>query len=347
MASRVDGQIWIDRNSPYKLKYHFKGKTYVVENSATFKLNVTNDTTFENLEVGNTYIYAGTLLALDGEASDSKIKVRPAKFPGDIPNILGVALNNIKKLDKISTTEAIISKSGYLLIDAPSKVFEEATDNSLAIPEDIESTSLVGSPIYWFIGKTNIEGDAFKYKYEETDRGKLTMHLPVGSFENRKTKASLNIGYTGLPRVGVITGFSSSNGTTIDSLELYLNFSNFSSSINWTWPAIHNGTDPLIDGKIEDTVEGKKQISKDIKIRHGLFADVDNSSNVKAFCDIIALKEHEDETTGEEENIQIIAPIINTTKGEDRLTQITISSPEALFYRISGRVDYKFDEGNN
>lgn len=339
---RVEGQIWIDKNLPNKLKYHTGGKDYVVETSSSYPTSL--DAT--GLKVGQTVLPAGLLVKLDKTAG-----VARASFPDDLENVLGVLTTDIKLQASGNTSSAIVSRSGYLTIDEPWQVFKEFEAlNSTSLDNDYQNklpssyTTMIGKPVYWYIGSTTEKA----YTSPATNEaGKLTFSTPT-KFEwiddAGTGKTSLNVAYDNLPQVGTFVGIEEGK------IYLHLNFSKFDSTIEWTWPGVHEGNNSKC-GFIETTqTKNAQDGSKEIFIRHGLFADSDNKHNVRSFCDIVALKEHESENKEEEtikEEYLVQAPVINKTTGSDRYTKIIISSPETLYYRVSGRISYKFDRGGN
>jgi hypothetical protein len=340
MSNRVEGQIWIDRNSPYRLKYHINEKDYVVEISSSYSLD--SSAISSDAADGDILLPAGLLVKLD-----SNNGIEAASFPDDLESVLGVITQDVRKLSSTTATEVVVGRNGYLTIDEPWDVFVEleGTDansfvEKLPIPDSIKSN--YGLPIYWYIGKSGNAGGKMTYTSSEGSEGKLTFNTPVGFRWEKGMDPSLNVAYDNLPQIGTLVGIE--NG----KMYIHLNFSKFDSTIEWTWPGVHSsGNDPGDCGRIGPTLTEDKteQTFEEIKIRHGLFAD--SSSNyhkVRSFCDIVALKDHEADGTNPDEYL-IQAPTRNITTGNDRYTEITISSLEALYYRISGRINYKFDKG--
>ena len=341
MSTRVEGQIWIDKNSPNRLKYHINKQDYVVEVSSSYTLSSSGITT--DAEVGSTLLPAGMLVKLD-----NKVGIKAASFPDDLENVLGVVTQDVKKLSATSATEIVVGRSGYLTIDEPWNVFVEfeGTDvNSFTkkLPINTSVEANYGLPIYWYIGKSEkvvVENkEIYAYVSSKGSEGKLTFNTPVGFKWDKSMDSSLNVAYDNLPQIGTLVKIEEGK------MYIHLNFSKFDSTIEWTWPGVHDSSNNPGDcGKIGPTLtEDKTGLTpQEIKIRHGLFAD--SSSNyhkVRSFCDIVALDEHEPKNENE---YLVQAPVKNITTEEDRYTEITISSPETLYYRISGRINYKFDK---
>ncbi len=338
MSSRVEGQIWIDKNSPYRLKYHINEKDYVVETSSSYSLDSSVISSSETA-VGDTLFPAGLLVKLD-----SNNGIEKASFPDDLESVLGVVTQDVKKLSNTTATEVVVGRSGYLTIDEPWNVFVEfaGTDvnsftKKLPISDSVKSN--YGLPIYWYIGKSESVSGGMIYTYtsSEGSEGKLTFNTPSGFAWKEGMDPSLNVSYDNLPQIGTLVGIEN------EKMYIHLNFSKFDSTIEWTWPGVHHSDGDC--GEIGPTLteDETKQTSEKIIIRHGLFAN--SSSNyhkVRSFCDIVALDKHEPDNDNE---YLVQAPVKNKTTGDDRYTEITISSPETLYYRISGRINYKFDKG--
>ena len=345
MSKRVEGQIWIDKNLPYKLKYRTNNEDFVVETASSYKFQ-SNPTLYSSYDIGDTFLPAGLLVKLNSSG-----EVERAIFPDDLETVIGILSTNVKKISENEVSSAIVSRNGYLTIDEPWKVFKEfealsesSTDsdykNALPGTSSTQSvsdkyTTIIGKPVYWYIGKTT---DTSYTPATSDEAGKLTFSTPVGFVWDGKT-ASLNVAYDNLPQVGTLVKIE--NG----KVYLHLNFSKFDSTIEWTWPGVHysNGDCGKIGPTLTENGDVREQASEKIIICHGLFAN--SSSNyhkVRSFCDIVALDKHEPDNENE---YLVQAPVKNKITGNDRYTEITISSPETLYYRISGRINYKFDKG--
>lgn len=348
VKNRVDGLLWIDRNLPYKLKYHLDEIDYVVETSAVYELN---SSLMEEYAVGAIVLPAGTLVKLSNNGGS----ITKASFPDDLEEVLGILTTDIKKLSDTKCSDAIVSRSGYLTITQPCRVFKEFKELTTLTEENFPWVKLgekisagYGSPVYWFIG----ESDKTSYTDPTGYLGMLTFNTPsgykgIGSIVPEDI--SLNIGYSNLPQVGNLVKVDIAN----QKIEVHLNFSRFDSTLEWVWPGVHNSSNDCgkLNPSIEDNKEKarKEQTSESILLKHGLFAEDSEKHNIRSFCDIVALSSHEKEgSIGEEPEEYIVhAPVKNILTGDNRGTHITISSPENLWYRVSGRVNYKFDKGEN
>ena len=140
MSTRTEGLIWIDRNSPYRLKYHTRGEDYTVEVATNY--DVTSDNTAKKIS-------AGQVLTLKSE--NGKVIATHAKFPKDLDAIAGVALQS--QLNGKVT----IGNSGYIVLNADQigKSFVSGDEDEIIAAG---ATAYIGAPVYWFIGRTKSGG---------------------------------------------------------------------------------------------------------------------------------------------------------------------------------------------
>ena len=368
---RVDGQIWIDKNSPNRLKYHINKQDYIVEVSSNYKYS--DESIPETTPEGNVELASGTLVKLN-----DKGLIEPAKFPDDLENILGVLMNNVKVTkndegDRIRT-DAIVSRSGYLTIDYMNidssltnspyahSFFDEnenEDENDLKCKNGEPAHFKKGSPVYWFIGRYKKEGDIFtfinpKYKNEQSKyarAGKLTFATPVGYSSDPIEDPSLNVGYNNLPQIGTVANYEIEDGK-ITKVMVHVNFSKFDSSLEWTWPRKH-----VLDSIQKNTsygfdkpnIKDNEQQDSILTIRHGLLQQPDNNAKPKCLCEILASEEHEGEHKYDE--YRVTASISQNTSENsegknvsENNTNITVSTYKPMFYRVFGTVSYAFDE---
>lgn len=313
MPNRIEGQIWIDKNSPYNLKYHASGTDYTVQVANSYHSLVAP-------------IYSGTVVKFAAEDN-----IEPAEFPDDIDNILGIVVNTIN-----SANEPIsITQTGYLVLDkeALNNVFFEG-DLDLSF-NGFNATSGIGAPVYWFIGR---QLEDYTYVDSNINKGKLTLATPTGMKWNISNVLdnSMNVSYDNLPQIGTIANYSVEDNK-ITEMNIHLNLSSFDSSLEWSWPYIQTNDD-ITKGKIEGvtTREGT-----DLIIRHGLFADYRVQAQQLSDVEVFAGDSPSDQ------KYTINTSYINTTTGQDRKTSIKINTPETLFYKVSGNIRYKFNEQHN
>jgi hypothetical protein len=352
--SRVDGQIWIDKNQPYRLKYHVAEEDYSVETAVNYEIPFNSAPLVADK---NLYAAAGRVVKLSG-----KNTIADASFPADIENVLGVLEANItgsyNEDNKLELAGATVSRNSHVIIDHPELVFVNLGDefNDLDISKNgwKNLTAGIGAPVYWFIGRTVLENGEYKH-YDSSKTGpngtslagKLTLATPSGFKWNVNDidDNSLNVGYDNLPTVGTVVNYQVSNNI-ITQIEIHLNFAKFDSSLEWSWPYLHKTHSPEKDGdcgKISPTIKDQSQSTVSFDIHHGLFADTDTSGKLKVrnYCDILAT----DDPTSSNEYI-VATGITNTYTGTNRKTTLNISTPDSLYYRISGRVNYEFDKNH-
>lgn len=338
---RVDGQIWIDKTAPYRLKYHINGVDYVVQVAASYTL--ITDANEDALPTGTVVKY-----------STEQNAVEPAVFPEDINRVLGVMLNS---LTNSNSDEIAVTQSGYLIIDADeiANAFPYEGDLNVQTNGWLDEDGGVGAPVYWFIGAL-AEDCTYTDSDEEVSgkhpyRGRLTFRTPSGYKYNRKAfeeedtslypapyDDSFNVGYDNLPIIGTVVSYDLS-GDEITSVYINVNFSTFDSSLEWTWPGLHYssgshecGTAPVTSGDTQ----------RDLTIRHGLFADTPNNMQVANNLNIIA---NDDGESGSKYVIQTAHQ--DYYDDSDRRTVVELNTPEELYYRITGEVRYSFDRNHS
>ena len=232
--NRTNGMIWIDKDSPYRLKYHIHDEDYTVETSVTYKCPVTEG---KSLSVG-------TVVKLtEGD------NIASALFPVDLSNVLGIILATEEGVDQVPVS---VGKIGSIIIPKAdlSKVFvaRDLSENGF----NSQFSPIIGAPVYWDCGFTN------GTTYTAPLAGKLTIQTPSGFKYHQKTwnNDNTNIGYNNLPQVGNVVNI------TAESIEIHLNFSTFDSTIEWFWPAIGVNA-----GKFSAAAENQT-----FSMYHGLFA---------------------------------------------------------------------------
>lgn len=305
--NRTNGMIWIDKDSPYRLKYHIHDEDYTVETSVTYKCAVTDG---ESLPVG-------TIVKLIGGD-----KIAKAIFPVDLANVLGVILATEEAAAGASEVPVSVGKLGSIIIPKTNlaDVFVSRDCNTLteACETPAFATALLGLPVYWDCGYT--DGTA----YTAPTAGKLTIQTPSGFKYHQKTWSNdnTNIGYNNLPQVGNVINI------TAESIEIHLNFSTFDSTIEWFWPAIGAAA-----GKFS-AAAGNQTFS----MYHGLFAPTvieGVRTTVKCPCKMTAQINNDD--------LDIMAHFNHNLANS--YTTVTYSIPEDLTHvYISGEVIYGFNK---
>lgn len=317
MSTRIEGQIWIDKNSPYRLKYHTRGVDYEVEVSQVYDADSTE---YDNL-------YAGMVVALDENGT-----IRRAVFPDDIERVIGVIGQKNDSLKKVA-----ISKMNKLVLTA------EDIANTFIDIEDVTLSEIKGAPIYWFIGRQKkLSDETYTYTDSSDCKGKLTFCTPSG-YQWKQIAIEedcFNIGYDNLPAIGTV-GDITYSGNTITSLVINTNFTGFDKTIGWSYPYTDNAD--LTRGVL---IPNASNVA-DVDICHGLFP---NSTTVKArcFCDVIAMPNGASDDT--EYQVSAIVDNFYSTKEQEsasevRHTHIEVHTPDTYRYNIKGTVVYKFQKG--
>lgn len=327
---RIDGQIWVDKNAPNRLKYHIDGQDYTVEVSSNYDYDTTGIA--ENVPQGTRIASAGTLVKLD----ESGV-IQPASFPMDLENVLGVITNNIlvetpgelTSSKKPILTKASISREGYVIVDAEGLESVFYDEDEYALENNIPKHFKKGAPVYWFIGRQTASG----YVSPLNSKGKLTFATPVSYMDS--TDASYNVGYNNLPIIGNVISWEIEK-SKVSKILIHLNFSRFDSSLEWVWPGKHADEKEKIEGySVNDTKDESKNDFRRLLIKHGLFVADSSIPSPKCFCEILASDEHDSEEYRVEVGV--------AQKIAESSTTITVSSPKAMYYRISGVVTYAFD----
>ena len=346
---RIDGQIWIDREAPYRLKYHINGVDYTVLVAADYEVP-------EGPDGQPLFTILQGMVVKDSDKGPAMIE--PASFPEDIDRVLGIALNssNYEFLpDNADAKHIAVAQTGYIVLDKPEDVSGvSALASDIAVSQDGGGNGWggtgkeadppgIGAPVYWYIGHIEkISDDEYKYHDSSDQAGKITFITPSG-YKYPETKItddeSLNVGYDNLHRIGTVVDYTQEEGgTKITSLVINVNFAAFDSTLEWIWPGEHFDEKC---GLITPEYSNNKYIGSQI-IRHGLFVDQPDRLQVINYTDIVA-----DDMADSGSIYEIKTSVKNITSGDDRNTTVTVNTPEKMHYRISGTVHYNFDRGHN
>lgn len=310
MATRREGQIWIDKNNTHRLKYHIGGITYEIATSQTFSAN------------SQPGVKKGQLVASSGG------ELTAAVWPDDAEKVLGVVtgteIENSKYVTSVASGERIIltaKEMGGCFVDGA------------ALPSTEWATSDkkgIGCPVYWFIG---LSKSVNEYIDSSDRQGMLTFKTPSG-FKYGVTivdDEKFNISYDNLPIVGHVVDYKYS-GKVFTELIIDLQVSTYTPTVTWNYPGIHYGSHEC--GKLGNGLH---------KFYHGLFAD--NAKNNICICDLTARAiPVRNDYPADAEEYTVVIPYKNIMKAaNDRYTEISISSAETLRYRITGTVHYNID----
>ena len=320
MATRREGQIWIDKNNTHRLKYHIGGVTYETATSQTFSAN------------SQPNVKKGQLVASSGG------ELTAAVWPDDAEKVLGVVtgteLENSKYVTSVTSGERIIltaeEMNGCFVDRAALPSTEWATSDKKGI----------GCPVYWFIGLSKSDNEYIDSS-DSDRRGMLTFKTPSGFKYGVTTVDSeqFNISYDNLPIVGHVVDYKYSedpSAPTFTELIIDLQVSTYTPTVTWNYPGIHGSADGHKCGTLD---KGSH------KFYHGLFAD--NAKNNICICNltiraISAEKTYPEGTDAEE--YTIVAPYRNVIKDDsNRYTEVSFNTEEKLRYRITGTVHYNID----
>ena len=316
MATRREGQIWIDKNNTHRLKYHIDGVTYEINTSQTFSAN------------NQPRVKKGQLVASSGG------ELTAAVWPDDAEKVLGVVTGTELENSKYVTS---ITSSGRIILTA--EEMNECFVDKTALPSTEWATADkkgIGCPVYWFIGLSKSTSEYIDST--DTDKkGMLTFKTPSG-FKYGVTTVDdekFNISYDNLPIVGHVVDYSYS-GNAFTELVIDLQVSSYTPTVTWNYPGIHGSADGHKCGTLE---RGNH------KFYHGLFAD--NAKNNICICNLAIRAISADKTYPEgtdAEEYTIVAPYKNVIKDDNnRYTEVSFSTEENLRYRITGTVHYNID----
>lgn len=317
--ARVEGQMWIDRVSPNKLKYFVNDMEYEVEVTPSFQ------------------VPSGSSVSKGCVACLRSGKLYPAQFPVDMTNVVGVVGNFFKSTENnVEVTYAHIIRNGILILKDTEV---QAVMDTIEVPEGMNTVNLVGAPVYWFIGKWTKNGtDNFTYTDPKDKIGKLTLYTPAGfqwQQTNLNAESSLNIGYDYLPTIGTVKKVELS-GRTITKLVIDVNFTGIEESFGWTWPHYH-----FIGNKGADTISPNNKNIATITIRHGLFPRKDMDAQPSCVCNVLIKSEDDKEYNA-------TVSIDNSLKeGSTYDTKLEMSTPDTYKYLVHGTIAYRLDKGHN
>lgn len=232
---------------------------------------------------------------------------------------------------------------GCLTISTPSGVkWKETVSSDDSLNVGYDNLPIVGNIMSYNFGKRYSVYDVPDSEYDSIINGDY--YIRDGNQEYKSVNGgTFNIG---------TTYYTSTNG--FSSLKIYLNINKFDSSLEWNWPYLCKSKDGSRHecGKLTPTsndADGK--MTAELTIRHGLFPNNDGDSNshgplvARNFCDIIAV-DNEDNEYVVNAGIENFYGTDDETDSDDksRRTEIYLSTPDTYRYRISGRVNYKFDK---
>ena len=316
--ARVEGQMWIDSASPNKLKYYVNKMEYEVEGTPSFPLD--SDTT-KNPKKGQMVCVKGG-------------KLYPSQFPDNITNTVGVMGTTFKVKDD---NYANVVRSGILSLNEAELT---ETFDTLDVPSGVDDTSLIGAPVYWFIGRWNKTSSTYTYTDPSTKIGKLSLYTPSG-FQWGVTSVaepSFNIGYDYLPTIGTVKKVVIKN-SKLKSMDIDVNFTGIEESFGWTWPHFHFGDEDKISPDTNNKVE--------ITVRHGLFPETEISegrhkAKPSCVCQTIITDDEDIEY-----NANVSIQNYGVSNGDKFDTKLEMITPDTYRYLVHGSISYRLDKGHN
>ena len=317
--ARVEGQMWIDKASPNKLKYYVNKMEYEVEVTPSFPLD-SSDTT-KNPKKGQMVCVKGG-------------KLYPSQFPDNITNTVGVMGTTFEVKEGLTTVNyANVVRSGILSLNEAE--LTEAFD-TLDLPSTVDSSNLVGAPVYWFIGRWE---NTLSYIDPSTKVGKLSLYTPSG-FQWGITSVSdnsFNVGYDYLPTIGTVKNVTIV-ANKLKSMVIDLNFTGIEESFGWTWPHFHFGDKDKLIPDSNNKVE--------IIVRHGLFPNTEVSEGVhkakpSCVCQMIITDD-----TGTEYNANVSIKNYGQDSNPKFDTKLEMLTPDTYRYLVHGSISYRLDKGH-
>lgn len=326
---RKSGELWISKSTPHTLKYYGSDTEYWVQSAITH-------TCVSAVKKGN-------VLVLDNINSSSG-GVRPAVFPEDLNDIVGIAINDADvwgqvrvinygyiQLERSELENLFVTKSditvGSKLGDTTyySSFGNMTSDGGAGNGWDTVSYDGTGAPIYWFSGRVLKTGvDTFSMIDGSTYPGKWSLATPSGyKYPNQEIdwhEDSLGVHYKGLPSIGNVVEYTM-DGTDISSMIIHVNFTKFEKITRFEYP--HIGL--FSYDKVNDPM--------DIIIRHGLFSP---GSSLLPYTNVEILGSSDTNIEGEIIKVQ---PGFSSIKNTSTTT-VTIESDTNFYGKVIGDVSY-------
>lgn len=165
---KLEGQIWIEKQAPYKLKYHTNGKDFAIDTVEEYKLAAEPEKT----------PVVGDLVKINTSGSLEK-----ASFPDDLRNVIGML---------VSETGSV-SKTGYVNIPLSTKIKDAFIDT------DAINNLKVGDNLYWL--------DTGIYSHRIVKGTEVKYHnLPlIGTVTNITNKTTEGVEEDGAVKDGAVT----------------------------------------------------------------------------------------------------------------------------------------------
>lgn len=335
--SRVEGQIWISRDTPNVLKFYAGEREYWSLASTTL--------------LAGSAIKKGQLLAANTNAAGLSESVIPAVWPRDTDRIVGIALNdagvseNVRilnygyieftaaELANCFVTKSDIVAGPALAAGSYYSAFGNLTADGGAgngWDDDAEKKGR-GACVYWFSGRTLKTAGGYEWKDSSSYPGKLTIATPTGykltGVEVPWSDDTLNVSYKQIPIIGNVIDYTYDPATkALLTLTMQVNFTKFAKKLQFEYPA-----------------QGLKQYSTpgtplELNIRHGLFS---NNGVPHIEVSMWGYSDPDIETSADGEASRVF-PGYDSYIGAavDKRTEVEIASDTTFYYKVLGEVSY-------
>ena len=317
--TKMNGQIWIDKKSPYLLKYRYDNKTHILSVLQSFARE------------GSKVSVSGKVVCYDNNSLENKFSeanVRYASFPEDFGKVIGLSYVNEDRVFLVTGGELTIaasSSSGEI-----SGVFDETITAS--------SNIYPGMPIYWYIGTISKSDSTYTRSYTPgSQAGLLTLNNPNSQRSSEDYSddldAGLNVSYDNLPQVGVIKQINlrEDDNNKLKNIIIDVRVSKFDSTLEWSWPKKYSHP-----GDNHTTrcgyIESSDTQNASFTIAHGLF-----TGNNTCFSSVSVRA-----ISGEKEYSCMPTISNDYTNGT---TTISMKTLEDLRYIVTGSVNYNVMRG--
>lgn len=317
--TKMNGQIWIDKKSPYLLKYRYDNKTHILSVLQSFSKDSSSVKT------------SGKVICYDNDSSSNKfneVNVRYARFPEDFGKTIGLSYLNEDRVFLVTAGELTIPADPNGNI---SEIFDETISK--------DSSIYPGMPIYWYIGTISGSNGTYTRSYNSSSQaGLLTLNNPNSQRSSEEYSdaldAGLNVSYDNLPQVGVIKQINlrEDDNSKLKNIIIDVRISKFDSTLEWSWPKRYNhsgDTHTTRCGYITSDINQEASFT----IAHGLF-----TGNNTCFSNVFVRAVDD---SGKEYSCM---PTISNDYNNGTTT-ISMKTLEDLRYIVTGSINYNVMRG--
>jgi hypothetical protein len=347
-GDRIEGKIWISRESPNVLKYYAGQTEYWTSSASTYR--------------ASTAIKKGTVVAIAG-ASDSN-KIVPAVWPRDAYRLAGIALNSAAfgqdirvaaygymELSEAEIENSFLTQSDYMATAATTGYYSNfgtTADGGGGNGWDDTNPSRKGSgaPVYLFIGR-HLKTGSTNYSWVDPTSypGKLTLATPSGykptGVEVPWNDDKFNVAYKGLPQIGSVVSYTYDTTTLkLTSMVIHINFTPIIQAIQFEYPA--KGVAPY------QTPDVATAVTKELY--HGLFPNASGANagmvpqvEMHGWGCTAATQDggvYTFDSTSGDNSFGLHPGYDSFLAGNNRRSDFEIESDSAFYYKIVGTVQY-------